>query len=150
MKTVDKIHKKQGYLAGWARQCYDQNGTLDQIVDPVLKGKIAPQCLKKFSEVVMSCLDDEGIKRPSMSDVVWGLEFALQLQQDYDKLGGGAANEICVSHLNDYALGYDSGAMFSRIGEHVLELRTMSTMTISTSDDYGFSSKDSDSKPMLV
>ncbi|KAK4851225.1 hypothetical protein QYF36_013422 [Acer negundo] len=157
IRTVDKIHKKQGNLAGWARQCYDQNGTLDQIVDPVLKGKIAPECLKKFCEVAISCLDDEGIKRPSMSDVVWGLEFALQLQQEYDKLGGGAGNGICVPHLDDdetliknYASDYDSGAMFSRIGGHVLESRTMSTMTISSSDEYGFSSKNSDSKPMLV
>ncbi|KAK4838974.1 hypothetical protein QYF36_018039 [Acer negundo] len=155
IRTVDKIHKKQGNLAGWALQCYDQNGTLDQIIDPVLKGKIAPQCLKKFCEVVMSCLDNEGIKRPPMSDVVWGLEFALQLQQEYEKLG------ICVSQLDDdddddetlinnYASDYDSGGMFSRIGGHVLESRSMSKMTISSSDDYGFSSKDSDSKPILV
>ncbi|KAI9161154.1 hypothetical protein LWI28_014956 [Acer negundo] len=155
IRTVDKIHKKQGNLAGWALQCYDQNGTLDQIIDPVLKGKIAPQCLKKFCEVVMSCLDNEGIKRPPMSDVVWGLEFALQLQQEYEKLG------ICVSQLDDdddddeslinnYASDYDSGGMFSRIGGHVLESRSMSKMTISSSDDYGFSSKDSDSKPIIV
>ncbi|KAK3206084.1 hypothetical protein Dsin_020130 [Dipteronia sinensis] len=155
--SVDKIHRKQGHLAGWARQCYDQNGTLDKIVDPVLKGKIAPQCLKKFCEVAMSCLDDEGIKRPSMNDVVWGLEFALQLQQEYDKLasepGDGHHNDDDDDKtlINKYdALDYDSGAMFSRIGGHVLESRTMSTMTISSSDDYGFSSKDSDSKPMLV
>ncbi|TXG49120.1 hypothetical protein EZV62_024995 [Acer yangbiense] len=51
IRTEDK---KQRYLAGWARQCYDQNGTLDQIVEPILKGKIAPQCLKKFCEVAMS------------------------------------------------------------------------------------------------
>ncbi|KAI9185502.1 hypothetical protein LWI28_007956 [Acer negundo] len=157
IRTVDKIHKKQGNLAGWARQCYDQNGTLDQIVDPVLKGKIAPQCLKKFCDVAMNCLDDEGIKRPSMSDVVWGLEFALQLQQEYDKLSGGAGNGICVPHLDDdqtliknYTYDYDSSTMFSRIGGHVLESRTMTTMTNSSSDDYGFSSKDSDSKPMLI
>ncbi|KAI9180179.1 hypothetical protein LWI28_002040 [Acer negundo] len=155
IRTVDKIHKKQGNLAGWARQCYDQNGTFDQIVDPVLKGKIAPQCLKKFCEVAMNCLDDEGIKRPSMSDVVWGLEFALQLQQEYDKLGGGVPHLLDDDDdqtlINNYASSnYDSGTMFSRIGGHVLESRTMSTMTISSSDDYGFSSKDSDSKRMLV
>ncbi|KAK4843745.1 hypothetical protein QYF36_012105 [Acer negundo] len=157
IRTVDKIHKKQGNLARWARQCYDQNGTFDQIVDPVLKGKIAPQCLKKFCDVAMNCLDDEGIKRPSMSDVVWGLEFALQLQQEYDKLSGGAGNGICVPHLDDdqtliknYTYDYDSSTMFSRIGGHVLESRTMTTMTNSSSDDYGFSSKDSDSKPMLI
>ncbi|KAK1578889.1 hypothetical protein Q3G72_033909 [Acer saccharum] len=83
-----------------------------------------------------------------------------KLQQEYEKLGGGrSGNEICVSHLDDdddqtlinnYSSDYDSGAIFSRIGGHVLESRSMSTMTITTSDDYGFSSKDSDSKPMLV
>ncbi|KAK2643281.1 hypothetical protein Ddye_025044 [Dipteronia dyeriana] len=160
IRTVqDKNHKKQGNLAGWARQCYDQNGTLDQIVDPVLKGNIAPQSLKKFCDVAMSCLDGEGIKRPSMNDVVWGLEFALQLQQVHVKLSGGPSDEICVPYLDDdddetltnnYTSDYDSGAMFSRIGGHVLESRTMTTMTISSSDDYGFSSKDSDSKALLV
>ncbi|KAK2643282.1 hypothetical protein Ddye_025045 [Dipteronia dyeriana] len=95
IKTVqDKNRSKHGNLAELARQCYDQNGTLDQIVDPVLKckTKIAPQCLKKFCEVAMSCLE-----RPSMSDVVWGLEFALQLQQEYDKLVGGPGD----GHLDD-------------------------------------------------
>ena len=29
----------------------------------------------------MNCLLDVGIERPSMNDVVWGLEFALQLQK---------------------------------------------------------------------
>ncbi|TXG73925.1 hypothetical protein EZV62_002504 [Acer yangbiense] len=128
-----------------------ENGTLDQIVDPLLKGKIAPQCLKKFCEVAISCLDDEGIKRPSMSDVVWELEFALQLQQEFDKLSGGPGDGICVPLVNDYTLDYDSGALFSRIAGHVLESRTMSTtMTISSSDDYGSSSKDSDNKALFV
>ncbi|KAL5805761.1 hypothetical protein ACOSQ3_028661 [Xanthoceras sorbifolium] len=145
IRTVDK---KQGSLAVWARQCYDQNGTLDQIVDPNLKGKIAPECLNKFCEVAMRCLDDEGIKRPSMSDVVWGLEFSLQLQEEYDKLCGGAGNVICEPHRDDDAddqtliktdeSDYDSGMVFSRIGGHVLESRTISTVTISSTDDSGY------------
>ncbi|KAL5741431.1 hypothetical protein ACOSP7_028163 [Xanthoceras sorbifolium] len=144
IRTVDK---KQGSLALWARQCYDQNGTLDQIVDPNLKGKIAPECLNKFCEVAMRCLDDEGIKRPSMSDVVWGLEFSLQLQEEYDKHCGGAGNVICEPHPDDaddqtliknYESDYDSGMVFSRIGGHVLESRTISTLTISSTDDSGY------------
>ncbi|KAB1211450.1 Receptor-like protein kinase FERONIA [Morella rubra] len=54
---------------------------LDKIVDPFLKGKITPECLNKFGEVAVNCLLDEGIKRPTMDDVVGGLEFALQLQE---------------------------------------------------------------------
>ncbi|KAF8010096.1 hypothetical protein BT93_J0913 [Corymbia citriodora subsp. variegata] len=71
--------KKQISLAAWAQSCC-KSGTIDKIVDPHLKAAIAPECLNKFCEIALSCLQDEGTKRPSMNDVVWGLEFALQLQ----------------------------------------------------------------------
>ncbi|KAF8029455.1 hypothetical protein BT93_E1997 [Corymbia citriodora subsp. variegata] len=71
--------KKQISLADWAQRCC-KSGSIDKIVDPHLKGAIAPECLSKFCEIALSCLQDEGTKRPSMNDVVWGLEFALQLQ----------------------------------------------------------------------
>jgi hypothetical protein len=53
---------------------------LDQIVDPFLKGEITPECLNKFGEMAVNCLLDDGIKRPSMNEVAWGLELALQMQ----------------------------------------------------------------------
>ncbi|XP_031390624.1 receptor-like protein kinase FERONIA, partial [Punica granatum] len=67
-------------LAGWVQSCY-QNGSLDQIIDPNLKAEIKPECLEKFAETAMSCLRDEGMKRPSMNDIVWSLEHALELPE---------------------------------------------------------------------
>jgi hypothetical protein len=81
MRTADK---KQVSLAEWARQSY-RNGKMDQMVDPTIKGEIAPECLKKYCEIAVNCLLDNGIERPSMNDVVWGLEFALQLQESDHK-----------------------------------------------------------------
>ncbi|KAK3409353.1 hypothetical protein EUGRSUZ_J01482 [Eucalyptus grandis] len=66
-------------LAEWAQSCC-KSGSVEEMVDPHLKGAIALECLNKFCEIAMSCLQDEGAKRPSMNDVVWGLNFALQLQ----------------------------------------------------------------------
>ncbi|KAF8010436.1 hypothetical protein BT93_J1154 [Corymbia citriodora subsp. variegata] len=66
-------------LAEWAQSCC-KSGAVEKIVDPHLKGVIAPECLIKFCEIAVSCLQDEGAKRPSMNDVVSGLKFALQLQ----------------------------------------------------------------------
>ncbi|KAF8010435.1 hypothetical protein BT93_J1153 [Corymbia citriodora subsp. variegata] len=66
-------------LAKWAQSCC-KSGAVEKIVDPHLKGAIAPECLIKFCEIAVSCLQDEGAKRPSMNDVVSGLKFALQLQ----------------------------------------------------------------------
>ncbi|KAI3500659.1 hypothetical protein L1887_36483 [Cichorium endivia] len=42
-------------------------------------------CLEKFGEVANSCLHEEGVERPSMEDVVWGLELALKLQEAADE-----------------------------------------------------------------
>ncbi|KAI6670371.1 hypothetical protein NL676_005256 [Syzygium grande] len=71
--------KNQISLAAWAQSCC-KRGAVEEIVDPHLKRAIAPECLNKFCEIAMSCLQDEGAMRPSMNDVVWGLKFALQLQ----------------------------------------------------------------------
>lgn len=78
--VIPSLPKDQASLADWARKCY-QRGTLDQIVDPHLKGEVSPVSLNKFAEIANSCLHGQGIERPKMGDVVWGLEFALQLQQ---------------------------------------------------------------------
>ncbi|XP_050273967.1 receptor-like protein kinase FERONIA [Quercus robur] len=81
MQTVE--HEEMS-LAKWAPKCY-RNGKLDQIVDPLLKAEIEPEFLKKFGEIAVNCLHDNGTERPSMNDVVWGLELALQLQGSAEK-----------------------------------------------------------------
>ncbi|KAA8530458.1 hypothetical protein F0562_005167 [Nyssa sinensis] len=78
------LNKDEVNLSRWARQCYEK-GTLDQIIDPYLTGKIVPESLKKFGEIAVNCVDDEGIKRPSMNEVVWSLEFALKLQENAEE-----------------------------------------------------------------
>ncbi|XP_048327155.2 receptor-like protein kinase FERONIA [Ziziphus jujuba] len=78
------VEKKQMNLAEWARSCY-VDGKFHEIVDEHLRGKIAPECLNKYAEIAMSCIVDNGNERPSMKYVVWGLEFALQLQQSAEE-----------------------------------------------------------------
>ncbi|KAF3593432.1 hypothetical protein DY000_02026486 [Brassica cretica] len=90
------LAKEQVSLAEWAPYCY-KKGMLDQIVDPHLKGKITPECFKKFAETAMKCVLDQGIERPSMGDVLWNLEFALQLQESAEESGKG----ICRKSNND-------------------------------------------------
>lgn len=82
------LPKEQVSLAEWAAHCH-KKGILDQIMDPYLKGKIAPECFKKFAETAMKCVNDQGIERPSMGDVLWNLEFALQLQESAEESGKG-------------------------------------------------------------
>ncbi|KAL6136646.1 hypothetical protein ACLB2K_061941 [Fragaria x ananassa] len=96
--------KKQMNLAAWFKTCYG-NGTLDQIIDPNLRGKIVNVCLNKYVEVAISCMHDNGNERPSMNDVVWALEFALKLQQTAEgselDFNAGKKNEDEVPLVND-------------------------------------------------
>ncbi|XP_057769857.1 receptor-like protein kinase FERONIA [Salvia miltiorrhiza] len=84
------LPKEQVNLGDWAKLCY-RKGKLDQIIDPNLKDQIAPECLSNFAEIAVACLRDNGIDRPSMNDIVWKLEFALQLQVSAESRDGAAA-----------------------------------------------------------
>jgi len=67
-------------LAEWAMK-WLKKGKLDQIIDPTLAEKIKPESLRKFGETAEKCLADFGVDRPSMGDVLWNLEYTLQLQE---------------------------------------------------------------------
>ncbi|KAI3760863.1 hypothetical protein L1987_51263 [Smallanthus sonchifolius] len=82
---VQRVRDEQVNLADWGKACY-RNETLLEIIDPKLHSEIAPGCLMKFGEVANSCLHDEGSERPAMEEVVWGLEFALKLQEAAEKM----------------------------------------------------------------
>lgn len=67
-------------LAEWAMKLL-KKGELEQIVDPHLAGKPKSDSLKKFAETAEKCLAEYGVDRPTMGDVLWNLDYALQLHE---------------------------------------------------------------------
>ncbi|KAG6661703.1 hypothetical protein CIPAW_03G193500 [Carya illinoinensis] len=147
LKTAEK---EQVSLAEWAQQS-SLNGKFDQIIDPALKGQIAPECLAKFGEVAVSCLHDSGVERPSMNDVVWGLDFALQLQESIEKVG--KHDHVVELEMNDAEKGLlplsksdDCNNMFSSSRRQVSSIYSNSEVTMTSSGEQSFrnAKKDSD------
>jgi serine/threonine protein kinase len=142
-------------LARWARESY-RNGKVEEMVDPSMKGEIGTRCLKKFVEIAVNCLLDNGIERPSMNDVVWGLEFALQLQESADEDVGLDVAQTEVILGDEKALFTikstldDSDDMSSSSGGQVSSRNySNSRVTIMSNGEQSFASASQDSGKLM-
>ncbi|KAK1291971.1 putative receptor-like protein kinase [Acorus calamus] len=85
------LPREQVSLAEWAMGCH-RKGKLGSIVDQRLVGTISPASLAKYVEAAEKCLAEYGVDRPSMGDVLWNLEYSLQLQE-----AASASSEVITS-----------------------------------------------------
>lgn len=76
------LPKDQINLAEWAIR-WQRQRSLEAILDPRLVGDYSRESLNKFGEIAGKCLADEGRNRPTMGEVLWHLEYVLQLNETY-------------------------------------------------------------------
>ncbi|KAL9996884.1 putative protein kinase RLK-Pelle-DLSV family [Helianthus debilis subsp. tardiflorus] len=89
--TVDTtIDEEHWGLARWAQDSIKE-GRLKQIVDTNIRETISTKCLKDFARLADRCLHSHPKKRPTMAEVVAGLESIRASQEKANKTlhGGG-------------------------------------------------------------
>ncbi|XP_031373520.1 probable receptor-like protein kinase At2g39360 isoform X2 [Punica granatum] len=110
-------------LVEWAKK-WQMKGKLHEIVDPRIAGQMKDESLIKFVEIAAKCLAGSGADRPSMGDVLWNLEFALQLEgkdvkpsQSEGFLSGINRSEISVStpEFSMRSMGDLAGVSMSKV-----------------------------------
>uniref|UniRef100_A0A0D9XLV6 Protein kinase domain-containing protein n=1 Tax=Leersia perrieri TaxID=77586 RepID=A0A0D9XLV6_9ORYZ len=92
-------------LAEWAMQL-SKKGKFERIVDPAIlaAGDANMNSLRKFAETAGRCIADYGEHRPSMGDVVWNLEYCLQLQESQTDSGETALDDSAAHLPRDFVV----------------------------------------------
>ncbi|KAG4990309.1 hypothetical protein JHK87_023766 [Glycine soja] len=92
------LPKDQINLAEWAMR-WQRQRSLETIIDSLLRGNYCPESLAKYGEIAEKCLADDGKSRPTMGEVLWHLEYVLQLHEAWLNMGTTE-----TSFSNDHAL----------------------------------------------
>lgn len=85
------LPREEVNMAEWALG-WQRKGMLDKIIDPYLVGRISRESLKKFGETAQKCLLEKGYDRPVIGDVLWNLEYALQLHESSPQIAFDDSN----------------------------------------------------------
>ncbi|KAL4340365.1 hypothetical protein GQ457_08G026980 [Hibiscus cannabinus] len=67
-------------FAEWAMR-WQRQRSLETIIDPHLKRKYSLESMEKFGEIAEKCLANEEKNQPTMVEVLWHLEYVLQLHR---------------------------------------------------------------------
>ncbi|KAK1421131.1 hypothetical protein QVD17_23248 [Tagetes erecta] len=86
-------------LVEWVKEL-QKNGELEKIVDPYLVGEMKIESLKKFVDIADKCIAEEGVDRPPMGNVLWNLEYALQLEGTEIRTGQ-TVNDSPTNHVEN-------------------------------------------------
>ncbi|POO00004.1 Tyrosine-protein kinase [Trema orientale] len=61
--------------------------TLKDAVEPSIQGSYAYQSLKTAVEITLTCLGKDPNRRPSIEDVLWHLQYSMQVQEGWTSSG---------------------------------------------------------------
>ncbi|KAF5939058.1 hypothetical protein HYC85_023317 [Camellia sinensis] len=60
---------------------------LQEAIDPSIRGTFAYESLKTVVEITMKCLCEDSSTRPTIEDVLWHLQYSIQVQDGWNSSG---------------------------------------------------------------
>lgn len=62
------------------------------VIDPSIRGTFADESMKTTVEFAINCLSKDSTKRPSIEDVLWNLQYSIQVQEGWASSGNLATH----------------------------------------------------------
>lgn len=118
-----KVEEDEQSLTMWAQEKISK-GELEMIISSDLRGGISLGSMKTFVKVVVSCINDEPKRRPTMAQVVLQLEFALKQHESSRQV----ADEKDVSEVFPY-----TDEIISSVSTENLTITSINELDISSS-----------------
>ncbi|KAF7809162.1 putative LRR receptor-like serine/threonine-protein kinase [Senna tora] len=60
---------------------------LREVTDPTIKGSYAYESLRTTVQITINCLSKVSSMRPSVEDVLWNLQYSIQVQENWTSSG---------------------------------------------------------------
>ncbi|KAE8729978.1 hypothetical protein F3Y22_tig00003041pilonHSYRG00402 [Hibiscus syriacus] len=65
---------------------------LRSVIDPSIRGTFAYESMKTTVQFAINCLSKDSTKRPSIEDVLWNLQYSIQVQEGWTSSGNLATH----------------------------------------------------------
>ncbi|RRT39015.1 hypothetical protein BHM03_00019229 [Ensete ventricosum] len=74
-----------GHIVQWVRERLSKAADISEVVDSRLEGQYDTNSIVKVIDIAMSCINTDGSKRPTMSEVVTQLKESLQVEASRER-----------------------------------------------------------------
>lgn len=68
-----------------------ESSELRDITDPSIRGTFAYDSLKTIAQITLNCLNEESSQRPSIEDILWHMQYSVQVQEGWTSSGNLSA-----------------------------------------------------------
>ncbi|KZV58765.1 Leucine-rich repeat protein kinase family protein [Dorcoceras hygrometricum] len=74
------------------RSLAESPSKIRDLVDPSIRGTFAYESLKTVAQITVNCLCKDPIRPPTIEDVLWHLQYSVQIQEGWTKSGNLSGN----------------------------------------------------------
>lgn len=74
------------------RSLAESPSKLRDLIDPSMRGTFAYESLKTVVQITVNCLAKEAMARPTVEDVLWHMQYSVQVQEGWSSSGNLSGN----------------------------------------------------------